>query len=388
MFEMFISPINERLPTDSKSAARLACLAALVVLGTFLVACRSRGHEQTQPIRLTGTALAEFTSLEPIDAHTHVSRSGPAFLGMLAHLHMHLLDILYVDDTDQSRAAMQPQKADALKFITSTKGRATLCTTFDPFRFNDQDFSKQTIDALNQDFADGAVAAKIWKNVGLELRNASGHYVMPDDPRLEPIYQDIAAHHKTLVAHLAEPDAAWGAQDTKSSDRSYYMAHPEWDMSKRLDAPAKATILEARDHMLAMNPDLRVVGAHLGSMEDDLDALAKRLDRYPNFAVDTAARVLYLINQPRDKVRAFFVKYQDRILYGTDLRFESASIDQAAAYAWETKYALDWRYFSTSDKFDFKGRSVEGLGLPKVVLQKLYHDNAVRWIPGIGGEAH
>jgi predicted TIM-barrel fold metal-dependent hydrolase len=388
---MLFSPITERIPPASKSGAHLvgsAALAVLLVLGMFLASCRGRGHDQPQAIMLTGTALAEFTSLEPIDAHTHVSQSGPAFLGMLDQLHIHLLDILYVDDTDQSRAAMQPQKADALKFIASTKGRATLCTTFDPFQFNDKDFPKQTIDALNQDFADGAVAAKIWKNVGLELRNASGQYVMPDDLRLEPIYQDIAAHHKTLVAHLAEPDAAWGAKDTKSPDRTYYAAHPEWDMSKKPDAPAKATILDARDHMLAMNPDLRVVGAHLGSMEDDLDALAERLDRYPNFAVDTAARVLYLANQPRDKVRAFFMKYQDRILYGTDLRFESASKDQAAAYAWEAKYALDWRYFSTSDKFDFKGRRVEGLGLPKSVLQKLYHENAVRWIPGIEGGAH
>ena len=71
--------------------------------------------------------------------------------------------------------------------------------------------------------------------------------------------------------------------------------------------------------MLAAHPKLRVIGCHLGSMEHDVDEIAKRLDRYPNFAVDTAARVVNLMAQPREKVRAFLIKYQDRVLWGTDL---------------------------------------------------------------------
>jgi predicted TIM-barrel fold metal-dependent hydrolase len=366
------------------SVVLLIALFALV----FLVACRSNREDQGHPYTLNGPALAEFTSLEPIDAHTHISQSGPAFVGMLESLHVHVLDILYVDDTDPSRSSLESQKQDALKFIASSKGHAQLCTTFDPFRFNDANFSEQAIASLNQDFANGAVAAKIWKNIGMELRNASGQYVRPDDPRLEPIYKDIAAHHKTLIAHLAEPDAAWESQDSKSPNAQYYVDHPQWDMSRKLGAPQKKSILQARDHLLAMNPDLRVVGAHLGSMEDDLDGLANRFDLYPNFAVDTAARVLNLAIQPRDKVQAFLLKYQDRILYGTDLRFESAANDQVAANAWDSKYALDWRYFATHDSFDYKGHQVEGLNLPRSVLQKLYHDNAVRWIPGIDATSH
>ena len=90
-------------------------------------------------------------------------------------------------------------------------------------------------------------------------------------------------------------------------------------MYKKPDAPKKQQILDARDHLLAENPKLRVVGAHLGSMEDDLDGLGQRLDRYPNFAVDTAARVVHLVVLPSDRVRNFILKYQDRIVYGTDL---------------------------------------------------------------------
>ncbi len=338
---------------------------------------------QNHPPWLSGARFAEFTSIEPIDTHTHVFQTGPAFLGMLERLHMHVLDILVVNDTNPYRSSTEPQKQDALKFVVSSMGHAQLCTTFNPFQFNNANFPKEAIDALNQDFARGAVAVKIWKNVGMELKNASGQYVMPDDPLFEPIYEDIAAHHKTLIAHLAEPDAAWGSQDPTAPYAEYYKANPEWDMTKRPGAPPKKAILQARDHFLAMNPDLRVVGAHLGSMEDHLDQIDTCLRLYPNFAVDTAARVLSLIIQPRDKVQAFILKYQDRILYGTDLGFYPGRSDKAASQEWEKQYALDWRYFATDDTFEYDGHKVEGLNLPHSVLKKLYHDNAVHWIPGI-----
>jgi predicted TIM-barrel fold metal-dependent hydrolase len=110
------------------------------------------------------------------------------------------------------------------------------------------------------------------------------------------------------------------------------------------------------------------------------------LDAYPNFAVDTAARVVHLVVQPSDKVRGFLLKYQDRILYGTDLEFLKDAAPQDAVKEWETQYAMDWRYFATKDVFEYSGHKVEGLGLPQAVLRKLYHANAVHWIPGIYGK--
>lgn len=355
----------------------------VLCLATALVVRRSTRRLHSQPPLLNSSALAEFTSLEPIDAHTHIGQTDPSFIEMLVRLHMHVLDILYVDDTDPYRASTEPQKQDALNFVVTSKGRAQLCTTFDPFRFDSPNFSKEAIDALNQDFAQGAVAVKIWKNIGMEIRKSSGEYLLPDDPLFEPIYRDIASHHKTLISHAAAADAAWGPPDPKSPGARYFVEKPQWDMSRKPGAPAKNTILLARDHLLAMNPDLRVVGAHFGSLEDHLDDLATRLDLYPNFAVDTAARIQRLVIQPREKVRAFILKYQDRILYGTDLRFESATTGQSVR-TWENQYLLDWRYFATDDTFLYQGHKVEGLNLPRPVLQKLYHDNAVHWIPGTG----
>ena len=361
----------------------LAIGLLVLCLSMLLVVNRLPRKVHSQPFVLSGASLAEFTSLEPIDAHTHISKTGPVFVGILERLHMHVLDILYVDDTDPYRTSTEPQKQDALNLVAASMGQAQLCTTFDPFRFNNANFSTEAIDALNQDFARGAVAAKIWKNIGMELKNASGQYVMPDDPRFEPIYQDIAAHQKTLIIHAADADIAWGPRDPKAPHTGYLAKNPQWDMSRRPDAPQKSAILQARDHLLAMNPNLRVVGAHFGGMEGHLDALASRLDLYPNFAVDTAARVRWLAAQPRDKARAFVLKYQDRILYGTDLHFHVGTTDEEASQAWESEYSLQWRYFATDDSFEYGGRQVEGLNLPRSVLKELYHDNAVHWIPGI-----
>jgi hypothetical protein len=87
-------------------------------------------------------------------------------------------------------------------------------------------------------------------------------------------------------------------------------------------------------------------------------------------------------------MREFFLKYQDRILYGADLTFDASKDDESTMPYWENQYLLDWRYFATNDFFEYHGHRVEGLNLPNSVLQKLYHDNALRWIPGLAHASH
>jgi predicted TIM-barrel fold metal-dependent hydrolase len=358
-------------------------LVAAISLGLVWVTERQARRALPAELYLSGARLTAFTSLEPIDAHTHVFAAGPAFLEMLARLHVQVLDILFVDDRNSYRGPAGAERQDGLTFVATNAAHARLCTTFDPFRFQEANFSQAAIAQLHEDYARGAVALKIWKNIGMEITDSSGRYVMPDDERFEPIYRDAAAEHKTLIVHAAEPDDAWETGGGKGYFAPYYAAHPEWDMSKIPGAPRKELILQARDHLLELNPQLRVVGAHFGSMDMQLDELAERLDRYPNFAVDTAARVMSLVLQPRDRVRAFLIRYQDRILYGTDLNFYPGSEDLVVAQAWQKAYGLDWRFFATDDRFYYKDVRTRGLALPPAVLQKLYHDNAVRWIPGI-----
>jgi predicted TIM-barrel fold metal-dependent hydrolase len=330
--------------------------------------------------------LHALASLDPIDTHTHVAKGDPSFYALLERLHMHILDILLVDDHDDYRKALAPQLHDALEVVHQSPGHAALCTSIDPFQFNQPDFTASAIRGIDRDFADGAVAVKIWKNIGMEVKDRNGRYILPDDPALDPIYKDIESHNRTLVAHVAEPDEAWLPPDPKALDASYYQEHPIWYMYRQPEAPKKQQLLDARDRLLAAHPKLRVVGAHLGSLEDDLPGLAQRLDRYPNFAVDTAARVPHLVVQPSAQVREFLLKYQDRIVYGTDLEFLKDEAPADAVKEWDVQYARDWRYFSTTDTFEYEGHQTQGLGLPQPVLRKLYHDNAVRWIPGIVGK--
>jgi predicted TIM-barrel fold metal-dependent hydrolase len=217
----------------------------------------------------------------------------------------------------------------------------------------------------------------------MQIQKKNGAYLMPDDPVFSPIYKDIAAHHRTVVAHLAEPTSAWLPPDPKSPDYDYYQTHPEEYAYAHPKWPSKEAILAARDHLLQQNPNLKVVGAHLGSMELSVDEIAKRFDRYPNFAVDTAARAPYLMLQPREKVRAFLIKYQTRVLYATDLDMLPEANTAKKLAAWKANYEQDWKYFSTSETFDYMGHKVTGLALPEPVLRNLYHDNAVQWFPGI-----
>jgi predicted TIM-barrel fold metal-dependent hydrolase len=325
--------------------------------------------------------LVQFTALNPIDTHTHIYQTAPAFLALLQKLNMHVLDILVAHTPDQK--ALDEESGRAWKFVQASQGRASLCTTFDPFGYRQDDFAQAAIARIDDDFDRGAVAVKIWKNIGEQLKDANGSYILPDNPVFEPIYKNIAEHHKTLIAHVADPDTIWQAPNAAAPDYSYYMQHPEWYMYQRANAPSKTAILRARDHLLEENPDLRVVGAHLGSMEADLKELGMHLDRYPNFAVDTAARMPYLVMQSRSDIIAFIEKYQDRLIYATDEEVPPEAKVDDSIRRWENTYANDWRFLATNDILEYQGHKVQGLALRAAVLHKLYHDNAMKWFPGM-----
>ena len=125
------------------------------------------------------------------------------------------------------------------------------------------------------------------------------------------------------------------------------------------------------------------MGCHLGSLEFDTDELAKRLDAYPNFAVDTAARIVHFKVQDREKVRQFIIEYQDRILYGTDLGLRNeGSFSDNFKRIQETYYS-DYRYFATDEEIDFpsSGGKIRGLKLPPEVLKKIFYSNFFKWYP-------
>ncbi len=333
-------------------------------------------------LALMPAAMLNGAALERIDTHTHIHRIAPELFASLENDHWRCLSICVSRAIGEESSDLDEMIRGSVEAHRASKGRIAWATAFDARGFESPDFSKRTIAALRRSFDDGAIAVKIWKNIGMGIQGKSGAYLLPDHPALSPVFDAIQQAGKTLIAHLAEPDGAWLPLDKNNSEIGYYSRHPEWHMYGRPGIPSKDAILAARDRVLERHPRLRVVGCHLGSDEEHWDRLAKRLDQYPNFAVDVAARVRYFAAGDHEKARDFLMKYQDRVLYGTDFTLAPGADAKAAEQLRQT-HQWDWNFFSTRTAQKFRDRQVQGLGLPESVVQKIFRDNAVHWIPGI-----
>jgi len=321
--------------------------------------------------------------MQKVDAHIHYNGDHPDCIRVLERLDLKLLNVCVAHDTSgqwRSRAKMYRQLSE------EHPARYAWCTTFDPPAFDDPDYVDRVLDGLDRDFA---VGCKIWKNIGMAIRKPSGDLLMPNDPLFDPIYEHLAQSGKTLLMHIGEPLACWQRLDEDDPHYRYYNSHPEWYMYDKPDFPAHQELIDARDQVLAKHPKLRVVGAHLGSLEYDVGEIARRLDRYPNFAVDTSARSKDLGYQDAEVVRQFFLQYQDRILFGTDMvqREAQSSVAESARESSlqviQDRYRAEFAYFESHHKVVIRGREVQGLGLPQTVLAKFYYINASRWYPGL-----
>ncbi|MDB6091630.1 MAG: amidohydrolase, partial [Gammaproteobacteria bacterium] len=175
--------------------------------------------------------------------------------------------------------------------------------------------------------------------------------------------------------------------------RSYFRDHPEYYMYLHPEQPRYESLMAARDRFVARHPKLNFVGAHLASLEWSVDELARFLDTYPNATADLAARMTQVQFQSQsdpDKVRRFFLKYQDRLLYGSDLtenppdphqRAQNPPMDSAPfAVEADAFWRSDWLYLATSEVQPIAAikASVKGLALPKTVIDKIYYSNARR----------
>ena len=191
----------------------------------------------------------------------------------------------------------------------------------------------------------------------------------------------------TLIGHQGEPHNCWLPleQMTTDNDREYFKEHPQYHMYLHPEMPGYEDQIRARDNFVAAHPQLRFVGAHLGSLEYDVDRIAAFLDRFPNANVDMAARmsqVQYQSVRNLEKVRNFFIKYQDRLLYGTDLTLNPGQRIRAAEFKREAHdvWTRDWRYLATaeSQRVEIIKADVPGLALPREVIDRIYYRNSVR----------
>ena len=238
----------------------------------------------------------------------------------------------------------------------------------------------------------GAVGVKVWKNIGMSLKGADDKLVMIDAARFAPLFDDFAKQGIPLLGHQGEPHNCWLplAQMTVNNDREYFKAHPQYHMALHPEMPSWEAQMAARDRMVAAHPGLNFIGVHLASLERSVDELAAFLDRFPNAKVDVAARIgqlQYQSQKDRERVRRFFIKYQDRILYGSDMSQAPDQDGAALAKEAEGVWRMHWRYFNTADSFKVADldKPVKGLALPREVVDKLYHLNAERTFPSAWG---
>jgi predicted TIM-barrel fold metal-dependent hydrolase len=325
-------------------------------------------------------SLSDFTRVEKIDAHVHVHGRAAAFMARAIQDNFRILTI-NVDYPDFP--SIPEQQRAAVSLLRRYPGRVAFATTFSVQNFQSPGWAAATLQQLDGAIKQGAVGVKIWKNIGMSLTDPDGRYVMPDDPRLEPIFARLERASLVLLGHQAEPLNCWLPFDkmTVRSDREYFRDHPQYYMYQHPEMPSHEVILAARDRMLKAHPALHFDAVHLASLEWDVDQVANFLDRFPNAKVDLAARMVHLEFQAtRDpgKVRQFLVRYQDRVLYGSDNNYGPVDSDPAAVAAVHSGWLSDWRFLATSDPMqspDFP-QSFQGLQLPREVIDKLYRSNA------------
>ncbi len=321
-----------------------------------------------------------------IDAHIHYGDNAPELLALLDDFNLKLLNIYVAED---NQGAWRDQATTYARLTQTDPKHFAWCTSFDLPRFDDPGYIDTVLTGLDADFANGAIACKIWKNIGMEVRKADGSFFMVDDEYFDPIYEHMVAKGWPLLTHIAEPLECWLPLKEGTPHYSYYSRNPEWHMYNKPEYPSHATLMTARDNVLAKHPRLHMIGAHLGSLEYDVDEVAARLDRYPNFAVDISARLSDLAIQDSAKVREFFINYQDRILFGTDVVMRQSPStmppverDQTLA-ALRQVYTMHMAYLENRGPVTVRTYQSHGLALPPSVLDKLYVTTAQRWYPGL-----
>ncbi|MGZ8651935.1 MAG: amidohydrolase family protein [Actinomycetota bacterium] len=228
--------------------------------------------------------------------------------------------------------------------------------------------------------AAGAAGIKVWKDLGLGLRDERGELLLPDDERLADVWDTAGELRLPIVIHVADPVAFFDPVDERNERLEELLVHPEWSFADPR-FPRFERLIDALEGVVAAHPATTFIGAHVGCFAEDLAWVRRMLSTYPNFHVDIAARIAELGRQPR-AARRLLMEHADRVLFGIDL-FPPDPAD----------YAINFRFLETDDEyFDYatddippEGRwTISGLGLPDDVLRKVYGENARRLIPGLG----
>jgi predicted TIM-barrel fold metal-dependent hydrolase len=217
----------------------------------------------------------------------------------------------------------------------------------------------------------GARGLKVLKDLGLQDRDRTGKLIPVDDLRLDPVWEECGRLGIPVAIHVTDPEAFFHPIDGHNERYEELIQHPDWSFYDH-GFPSKEEVLRQRDHMFAKHPHTTFIALHVANWPENLDYVSQLLDRLPNVMTEFGAREAELGREPR-RAGEFFLKYQDRIMFGTD---SPPSLDMYRNY---------FRWLETDDEyFDYYGYpgqgrwKIYGMKLPDRVLEKVYHGNAER----------
>jgi predicted TIM-barrel fold metal-dependent hydrolase len=372
-------------------------LAALgLVVGIFLV-LRAATRKGAQPVAAGSAAVPAASGSVPspapradrlpiVDMHVHLSPGGAERLLKLMQEHgfAHVINL--------SGGTPLRGLPDQLAIARAAPGKITVFTTLAYEQVAKPGYGERMAELLRQAHAQGARGLKIAKVLGLGLPTPDRKLMAVDDPGLDPVFEAAGALRMPVAIHSGDPRAFWQPVDSKNERYDELKAHPGWALYGE-PVPSFDEILTQLERRIARHPKTTFISVHFGNCAEDPDRVARMLRKYPNLYVDTAARIPEMGRHPSAKMRDFFVEFQDRILFGSDLGVgaEGTSLFLGSegdrpptAQEQELFFSATRRYFETGDReFDhptpIQGKwKISGLALPRAVLEKVYAKNAIR----------
>jgi predicted TIM-barrel fold metal-dependent hydrolase len=242
---------------------------------------------------------------------------------------------------------------------------------------DDADWGEREAKRLEESFKAGAKGLKFHKTLGLRYRHKDGTLMRVDDPKLDAVWEVCAQHKRPVMIHTADPAAFFTPLDSSNERWHELNVHPEW-LFYGDKYPARQELLDQFHHVVAKHPKTTFIGAHFGNNAEDLAAVARNLDQYSNLFIDLDARISELGRQPYT-ARKFFLKYQDRILFGTD-----TTPDREAFRIYYRFLESEDEYFDCEKSHHRQGFwMIYGIYLPRDVLEKVYQKNAERVLFGL-----
>ena len=241
-------------------------------------------------------------------------------------------------------------------------------------RIDDENFKRNTTLLINDAVNQGAIGLKVYKNLGLNLRDSKGQRVPVDDERLSFIWEECAKLNIPVLIHSGEPKAFFDPID-KFNERWLHAREKPNSFRSSDQYPAFDKVMLEQHNMFRKHSKTTFINAHFGWYANDLSKLSKILDELQNVSVEFGAVINELGRQPR-AAKKFFIEYQDRILFGKDIYKKD-------------EYYIYFRVLETSDEYIQYYRKRHGLwrlygmGLPDDVLKKIYYENALKMFPSI-----